>query len=161
MAHPYWIERKKTVNKPYTGYTGIKDSGAAIEMLVDLCKRRWKAESLGTYADRDKRGKPGQKSVHADYRAADIDFPTLEAKKKACATLAGLYGVELIIDYAYRGPLRNAFGRAWRCDRARWRNLKRGEVSGGGQSWANFIHVEVAPGTDPERLEKAFRATPK
>lgn len=149
------------MSKPYTGYTGVKDSGAAIEMLVDLCKRRWNADCLGTYADRDKRGKPGSKSVHADYRAADLRFSSTAVRNRACDALAGLYGVELIIDYSFKGKLRTAFGRAWRCDRGKWRNLKRGEVAGGGQAWADYIHVELAPGTNVERLEKAFRATPK
>lgn len=147
---------------PYTGYTGVKDPGTAIERLVNLCTRRWKAISLGTYVDRDKRGKQGSKSVHADHRAADIRFPTTTARKQALQTLPGLYGIELVIDYQYRGNrIKPAWGRAWRCDRGKWRNLKRGEVDGGGQAWADWLHVEVAPGTDADRLEQAFRATPK
>lgn len=143
----------------YTGYTGVRDSGQAIEKLAHLCQRRWAANILGTYADRNMRGKPGQKSVHADYRAADIRFFDVKDRKNACATLAGLYGVELVIDYAYRGPLRRAYGRSWRCDRQSWISLAKGAVAFGGESWANFLHIEIAPNTDPNLLEQAFRAT--
>ena len=149
-----------TKRPPYHGYTGVKDSGAAIERLVMLAGRRWRVISLGTYVDRDKRGKEGQKSVHADYRAADIRFPRAEDRKQALEVFAGLYGVELVIDYKYTGTrLRKAWGRGWRCDRGCWQNYKQGEVSGGGQVWADWLHIEVAPGCDPDRLEAAFRAT--
>ena len=145
----------------YTGYTGKKSDGKAIEQLVVLCRARWGATSLGTYVDRDKRGKPGQKSVHADYRAADILFPDSKTRKRAMQTLAGLYGIELIVDYAYRGLTRKAYGRAWRVDRFAWRDLAKGEVQGGGQSWAQYLHIEVSPSCDPRVLDAQFRATPK
>lgn len=145
---------------PYTGYTGIKSDGQAIERLVTLCARRWKSRSLGTYANRDKIGKHGQKSVHADYRAADIEFPTPEARKQAMQTLSGLYGIELIVDYAYTGTrLRPAWGRGWRCDRGRWQPYRKGVLAQGGMKWAQWLHVEVSPDCDPDRLEAAFRLT--
>ena len=143
----------------YTGYTGVKSDGKAIEKLVWLCGRRWRAKSLGTYVDRDKIGKPGEKSVHADYRAADIQFPDAKSRALALETLAGLYGVELIIDYQYRGKMRRAYGRGWRCDRRTWMPYAKGVLSQGGQPWADWLHVEVAPWTDPETLDLAFRAT--
>lgn len=147
---------------PYTGYTGVKSDGQAIERLVWLCERRWQARSLGTYANRDKIGKHGQKSVHADYRAADIDFPTPEARKQAMQTLAGLYGIELIIDYAYTGTrLKRAWGRGWRCDRGRWLPYRKGVLAQGGLKWAQWLHVEVSPDCNADRLEAAFRLTPK
>lgn len=147
------------MTKPYTGYTGVKSDGAAIEKLVWLCGRRWRVINLGTYANRDMVGKPGQKSVHADYRACDIRFTDPNERKQALQTLSGLYGVELIIDYQYRGPFGRAFGRGWRCDRGRWKAYKKGELAQGGQPWANWLHVEVSPDCDPDRLESAFRAT--
>ena len=147
---------------PYHGYTGVKDSGDAIERLVWLAGRRWRVISLGTYVDRDKRGKEGQKSVHADYRAADIRFMSKADRKQALSVFAGLYGVELVIDYQWTGTkLRRAWGRGWRCDRGRWQNYKQGQISGGGQNWADWLHIELAPGCDPDRLEAAFRATKK
>lgn len=149
------------MTRKYTGYTGVKSDGKAVEQLVTLARARWGAKSLGTYVDRDKRGKPGQKSVHADYRAVDLLFPDPKTRKRAMQTLAGLYGIELIVDYAYRGLTRRAFGRAWRCDRNAWRDLAKGEVAGGGEQWAQYIHVEVSPTCDPRVLDMAFRATPK
>lgn len=147
--------------KPYTGYTGKKSDGKAVEQLVVLARARWGAVSLGTYVDRDKRGKPGQKSVHADYRAVDLSFRDAKTRKRAMQTLAGLYGIELIVDYAYRGVRRKAWGRAWRCDRNAWRDLEKGEVAGGGQSWAQYLHIEVSPLCDPRVLDSEFRKTPK
>jgi len=147
--------------RKYTGPTGVKSDGKAVEQLATLARARWKAVSLGTYADRDMRGKPEVKSVHADYRAVDLRFPTAKARKRAMQTLAGLYGIELIVDYAYRGPLRRAYGRAWRCDRLAWRDLPKGAVMYGGESWANWLHVEVSPNCNAEILDREFRATPK
>lgn len=146
---------------PYTGWTGKKSDGKAVEQLVVLARARWGAQSLGTYVDRDKRGKPGQRSVHADYRAVDLRFPTAKTRKRALQTLAGLYGIELIVDYSYRGLRRKAFGRSWRCDRYTWRDLAKGEVLGGGSTWADWVHVEVGPWCDPTVLDREFRATPK
>jgi len=146
---------------PYHGYTGVKDSGDAIERLVKLAGRRWRIINLGTYADRNQRGKP-TKSVHADYRAADIRFMSKADRKQALSVFAGLYGVELVVDYQYSGTkLRRAWGRGWRCDRGRWQNYKQGTVVGGGQPWADWLHVEVMPNCDVDRLEAAFRATKK
>lgn len=149
------------MTRKYTGYTGVKSDGKAVEQLVALCRARWGAQSLGTYVDRDKRGKPGQRSVHADYRACDVQFPDAKTRKRALQTLAGLYGIELIVDYAYRGPLRRAYGRAWRCDRNAWRDLKKGEVAGGGEQWAQYLHIEVSPTCDARVLDIQFRAIPK
>ena len=155
--------------RKYTGYTGKKSTGEGIERLVALCRRRWAAKCLGTYADRDKRGKPGQKSVHADYRATDLEFPARRTTVEACdwftnPQVADRLGIELIVDYAYRGPLRRAYGRAWRCDRGTWVNLKKGDVAGGGASWANYIHIEIAPGRiadNGDLFERAWRSLPR
>lgn len=155
--------------RKYTGYTGKKSSGEGIERLAFLCGRRWRSQCLGTYADRDKRGKPGQKSVHADYRAADIRFPSRAITVEACRwfsdpRVAEGLKIDMIIDYAYRGPLRRAYGRAWRCDRAEWVNLKKGDVVGGGEAWASFLHIEIAPGILAERgdlFEQVWRGLPK
>lgn len=153
----------------YTGYTGKKSNGEGIERLVFLSGRRWRSRNLGTYADRDKRGKPGDKSVHADYRAADVLYPNRKTTREACdwfshPLVANALKIDLIVDYEYRGPLRRAYGRAWRCDRQEWRPLKKGEVTGGGQSWARWLHIEIAPGmlaNNGDWFEQVWRGLPK
>lgn len=156
------------MGRSYHGYTGKRSNGEGIEKLVDLCERRWQATCLGTFADRDKRGKPGYPSVHKDYRAADLRFRTDAERNEACrwfsTVAADRLGIEIIIDYSYRGPLRRAFGRIWNCTNGKWRNCKQGDVSGGGQAWANFLHIEIAPGVlseDGAKFEAAWRSLPK
>lgn len=121
-------------------------NGEGIKRLAVLCAKRWGAKTLGIYQDRDKRGKPGQLSVHALWRAADLKFSDAKTRKEACDWLsehADALKIDMIIDYAYRGPLRRAYGRSWRCDRGRWVNLKKGDVVGGGEAWATFLHIEL------------------
>lgn len=154
--------------RKYTGYTGKKSNGEGIERLAFLSGRRWRSRCLGTYADRDKRGKPGQKSVHADYRAADLTFPTRAITREACdwftdPRICDNLKIEMVIDYAYRGPLRRAYGRAWRCDRMAWIPLKKGDVVGGGEAWASWIHIEIAPSVLSEKgdwFEQVWRKLP-
>lgn len=154
--------------RKYHGYTGKKSAGEGIERLAFLSGRRWDAICLGTYADRDKRGKT-EKSVHADYRATDLRFPDRKTALEACKwfstpLVADALGIELIVDYVHRGPLRRAYGRAWRCDRMAWRNLAKGEVSGGGEPWATWIHIEIAPGklaNDGDAFNHVWRSLPK
>lgn len=153
----------------YPGFTGKKSNGQGIERLVKLSLRRWGGKSLGTYADRDKRGKPGDKSVHADYRAADLLFDDRRITVEACdwfstPRIANALGIAMIIDYQYRGRLRRAYGRSWRCDREAWIPLKKGDVAGGGQDWARWIHIEIAPGMLAENgdwFEQVWRGLPK
>lgn len=159
--------------RPYTGNKPKSVSnGQGIERLVKLSISRWGAVSLGTYSDRDKRGKPGNKSVHAFYRAADIRFLTEADRNQAfdwftSPTVANKLRIEMVCDYAYskRDKLgRPAYGRLWRCDRDQVSRLNKGDVEGGGQKWANWLHIEIAPGVlanDGAKFETAWRSLSK
>lgn len=145
-----------------------KSNGEGIKRLVILCTKRWGCKSLGVYQNRDKRGKPGNLSVHALWRAADLSFDDDKLRAQACDWLtryAGELNIDCVIDYAYRGPFRRAYGRSWRCDRGKWVNLKKGDVVGGGEAWARFLHIELGFGyattEDGALLERVWRALPR
>jgi hypothetical protein len=157
-------------NRPYTG---TKDGAAkgkrpGTEKLVELCKKRWGFSNLGTWVVRDMRGKPGQLSVHATGRAADIGYGTgKDARAKAIEAFnwflqnAAALGIEEIHDYAF-----SKFGRGYRCSRAD----KNGGVivykdlaSSAGTPGGTWLHVELSPemADDPAKFEAAWRALPK
>lgn len=126
--------------------------------------------NLGTYSNRDKRGKKGNKSVHAYYRAADIRFLTEKDRNEAFAWFTGpaaeALKIDCVVDYAYskRDKLgRKAYGRAWNCEKATHPLLK-GEVEGGGQAWANWLHIEIGLSDVSENgaaFSAAWRTIPK
>ena len=158
-------------NRPYTG---TKDGAAkgkrlGTEKLVDLCKRRYPGFSnLGTWVVRDMRGKPGQLSVHATGRAADIGYGTAKDARNNAIELfnwllqnATALGIEEIHDYAF-----SKYGRGYRCSRAD----KDGGVivykdlaSSAGTPGGTWLHVELSPemADDPAKFEAAWRAIPK
>ena len=157
-------------NRPYTGTKdgAAKGKRAGTEKLVELCKKRWGFSNLGTWVVRDMRGKPGQLSVHATGRAADIGYGTskegranaVEAFNWFLANAAAL-GIEEIHDYAF-----SKFGRGYRCSRAD----KNGGVivyqdlaSSAGTPGGTWLHVELNPemADDPAKFEAAWRALPK
>ena len=157
-------------NRPYTGTSdgAAKGKRPGTEKLVDLCKRRWGFTNLGTWVVRDMRGKPGQLSVHATARAADIGYGTgKDARAKAIEafnwflTNAAALGIEEIHDYAF-----SKYGRGYRCNRAD----KDGGVivykdlaSSAGTPGGTWLHVELSPemADDPAKFEAAWRALPK
>jgi hypothetical protein len=159
-----------STNRPYTG---TKDGAAkgkrpGTEKLVDLCRKRWGFTNLGTWVVRDMRGKPGNLSVHATARAADIGYGTgKEARKKGVEAFnwllqnAAALGIEEIHDYAF-----GKFGRGYRCSRA----SKDGGVivykdlaSSAGSVGGTWLHVELSPAMadNAEAFEAAWRALPK
>ena len=157
-------------NRPYTGTKdgAAKGKRAGTEKLVELCKKRWGFSNLGTWVVRDMRGKPGQLSVHATGRAADIGYGTSkEGRAKAVEAFnwflanAAALGIEEIHDYAF-----SKFGRGYRCSRAD----KNGGVivyqdlaSSAGTPGGTWLHVELNPemADDPAKFEAAWRALPK
>lgn len=131
-------------------YTGTKDGAATgkragTEWFVSAMRNRWNFSNLGTWVVRDMRGKPGQLSVHATGRAADIGYMNnAQARAKAVevaewlATVADDLGIEEIHDYAY-----GKYGRGWRCDRAKWKTYTAKDNAGSiGGKW---LHVELNP----------------
>lgn len=144
-------------------YTGTSDGVAdgptpGILKLVELVERRWGSHvtNLGTYVNRDMRGKPGQLSVHATGRAADIGYHDrvigitvwhwLVSNSKAL-------GIEAVHDYVK--------SRAYKCTRGEGaKGVKAVTDLGPGGHW---LHVEISPtmAQDPSKLEAAWRAIPK
>jgi hypothetical protein len=119
----------------------------------------------GTYQMRPMRGKP-QISVHATGRACDLSYRHTAKHQgsnrafceQLCSALvahAEELGLEMIVDYSYTGGLKG--GRVWKCDRNSWKDSTPGSIEGGGQAWADWIHVELSPAAadDPERTKAA------
>ncbi len=146
-------------------YTGTKDGAAkgkrpGTERLVVLCNRRWQFTNLGTWVVRDMRGKPGQLSVHATGRAADIGYKNRADAVQAAewfAANAYALGIEEIHDYAY-----GKYGRGWRCDRAAWK-IYANEKESAGSIGGRWLHVELTPtmADNADTFEAAWRAIPK
>lgn len=140
--------------------TGTEAFAAAIQ--AGTGGRFW---NNGTYQMRPMRGK-SQISVHATGRACDLSYRRTAKQpgsdraycEKLCDALvahAEELGLEMIVDYSYTGGLKG--GRAWKCDRDSWKDAKPGTIEGGGQKWADWIHVELSPAAadDPERTKAA------
>ena len=140
------------MSRKYTGNTegvgkgkrpGLEHLVACIEFLSG-----GKMKKNGTYVVRDKRGKAGNISVHATGRAADISYRN-GSRTNAVAWIdllikhADELGIEYLADYAYPKGLKG--GRGWKCDRGAWTEYKPGQIEGGGQAWADWIHIELSP----------------
>ena len=143
-------------------YTGTTDGAAAgriagTEKLKELLRKRYGLGCLGTWVVRDKRGKPGDLSVHARGRALDMYYEKRDTGVYVMnwlVTHAGQLGVEFIGDY-----LHGKHGRGWRCDRGTWQVYTTPTLGHGGQ----WFHLEISPkmADDPVTLERVFRALPK
>jgi hypothetical protein len=144
-----------------------KSNGQGITTIVRLSIRRWKCQNLGIMAARDKRGKPGNLSVHALFRAADLKFKTRKQTVQALKWFVKYnhqLKIDLLVDYAYRGKLKRAYGRSWSCNTQKWKAHKKGEIEGGGTAWAKWIHIEQgysALSEDAVLTEQHWRALPK
>ena len=104
----------------------------------------------GSYGRRAIRG-GRTPSVHGTGRAVDLGYrgaPTHSGCGDRNVALkwidwlvehANELGIALVTDYAYK-----PFGRTWRTDRQCWRVYLKPTVSGGGASWADWIHVEIS-----------------
>lgn len=141
-------------------YTGTKDGVAkgkrpGTEKLIELLGKRYGLKNLGTWVVRDIRDRPGILSVHASARAMDASYGT-DRKNGAyvaswLAKNADALGIEAIHDYQAKPP------RAWRCDRAKWKNT---DDLGPGGSW---LHIEISPAMADNAglVESTFRKLPK
>lgn len=159
---------KKTSNRrPYTGFNGVASGvSPGLQVLIRTIERET-AKGLwnnGAWGVRDMKGKPGQPSVHATGRAVDMSWRDMpgdkgrpnyrpEAQKviRALVQNADAIGLEMVIDY-----FPHPWGRAWRCDRGRWRKYDNRTVSGApGGDW---YHIEISPARaqDAEGMKAAL-----
>jgi hypothetical protein len=160
------------MTKPYTGTSdGVADGKRpGTERFVNLCERRWKFASLGTWVVRDIKGKPGQMSVHSTARACDISFGTNRAAAIEAmnwfVTYHEVLGVESVHDYSgltKKGT--EKWGRAWKCNRngkPGWKDWT--ATDNGGSQNATWIHVELTPyhaDLDGDAYEVVWRSVPK
>lgn len=146
--------------RPYTGTTVGLGQGPrqGLEELVDALQYLTSGAlwDNGTYGVRLMTGSTSRPSVHGTGRAVDLSGRPMGDHRKGCtrAQLAAYadwlvenadeLGVEMVIDYGYRGPGGNG-GRVWRCDRGGWTYPNVGVLQGGGQTWGDWLHLEVSP----------------
>lgn len=158
--------------RPYTGTTeglgggrrpGLEELVAALQYLTNGAL--WNNGTYGIRLMRDS----SRPSVHGTGRAADLSGRPMGDHRRGCTRAqlhgyadwlvanADVLGIELVVDYGYTGPLGRG-GRTWRCDRGTWRYPNVGDLSGGGQSWGDWLHVEVSPDmADADRPTVAYR----
>ena len=132
------------MTRPYTGFDAVaKGTKPGLKDLVDIIcfLNQGKIADLGTWTRRDARGKPGIPSIHGTGRAADLGWFDRKDGERLIdwlVTNADTLGLELLIDYHPR-----PFGRAWRCDRHKFKAyLKRTVAGAPGGHW---IHIEISP----------------
>lgn len=153
--------------RKYTGFDGYapnKRKGTE-QFVREFVKHTNKAFwNNGTYNRRPARGK-NNPSVHGTGRAMDLSYrggtyPGVGDRQVAMKWVDWLVenadelGIEMIIDYAHK-----PFGRGWKCDRNKWKNYWKPTVTGGGKSWADWIHIELSPevADDAEYFKVLFR----
>jgi hypothetical protein len=122
--------------------------------------------NFGTWGIRDKRGKPGNPSVHATGRAADVAWREIPGERGGTAEWqkqpyrnaraiinrlvehADAIGLELALDYTPQ-----PYGAGWRCDRGTWERYEKPTIHGapGGQ----WFHLEISPAmaANPEGMK--------
>lgn len=148
----------------YPAWDGKKAS-LLITRVADLMQRRYKGtRNLGTYVNRDIRGKPGQKSVHATGYALDLGYKDEAQAREIWDYLlehSAQLGICEVHWYTY-----GSHGAGYRCSRGEGKKgvkiFTATDNAGPGGSW---LHIEVdnnfggIAGGDPDAWEKAFRAT--
>ena len=118
----------------------------------------------GTYGRRPVMGSSSRPSIHGTGRAVDLSYRGAPYNGCGDRKVAEKWinwladhtedlHIEIIVDY-----MPKPFGRAWKCDRNKWRTYLRQTVSGGGKSYADWIHVEIAPDVadDPDYFRAVF-----
>lgn len=122
-------------------------------------------QSLGIYGNRNIRG-GNSKSVHAVARAFDWSYPNRpEAEKVMNAltandgSLAAVFGVQAIHDYAVTHPQHRDLGHTW----GHGRGWHYGHIGSAGGRWLH-IELDISAAEDPElmdRLGKLFSPQPQ
>lgn len=142
-----------------------KQASPLILRVAQLLQRRYPGtRNLGTYVNRDMRGKPGVKSTHATGYALDLGYQD-EAQARLIWDELLAHSKDLGICELHWYKF-GKHGAGYRCSRG---ENKQGVViyqdaassAGTGGAW---LHLEVdnnfgRPGGDPDAWEKAFRAT--
>jgi hypothetical protein len=153
--------------RPYTGFNGVAGgTTAGLQILIRTLERETQRGlwNNGAWGVRDMKGKPSNPSVHATGRAWDASWRDMADDRgrpnwyqPACRIIdrlvvnADAIGLEMVIDY-----FPHPWGRAWRCDRGRWRKYDARTVSGApGGDW---FHIEISPamGANPEGMKAAL-----
>lgn len=154
------------IKRVYTGFNGNSDGNLAgtERFVVQLVSRTHRALwSNGTWGIRLMRSKKSP-SVHGTGRAMDISYrhmgdgrgvangrPLAVKWMNDLADCATMFGIEMIIDYGAK-----PFGRAWRCDRMKWRRYLVPTVQHGGTG--DWFHIELNPSMahSDEEVQVAF-----
>ena len=157
----------------YPAFDGGKESDL-IRRVVELCAKRWKTKSIGTYNVRlmkndhtagKKIGDPGMDkylSVHSTGYAADIQYPdekTAEIMWNYFVAHSAELGICEIHWYA-----KGDYGWGYRCSRGEGKAgvkvFTKDDNAGSYQGSPNWLHIEIDkdfPG-GADRWEEVFRA---
>lgn len=151
-------------NRPYQFYPAWDGKAASplITKVAELCQKRWAGtKNIGTYVNRDMRGKPGQKSVHATGFALDLSYrDETQARTIWDYFLANskALGLQELHWYAY-----GDYGAGYRCSRGEGKAgvkiFTADDNAGSYQGNSNWLHIEVDKTFDPAKWEEVFRAT--
>ena len=148
----------------YPAWDGKKASELITKASELLRKRYAGTTNLGTYVNRDIRGKPGVKSVHATGYALDLGYRDEKQAREIWDFLlehSKELGVCELHWYKY-----GKFGASYRCSRGEGKAgvkiMDSPDDLGPGGSW---LHLELdnnfagVPGGDARRWEDVFRST--
>lgn len=150
--------------RPYPYYPAWDGKAASPLILkaADLLTRRYKGtKNIGTYVNRDMRGQPGQKSVHATGYALDLQYKD-EAQARQIWDYLLAHSKELGVCelhwYAY-----GEYGAGYRCSRGEGKTgvkiFTATDNAGSYQGNPNWLHLELDQNMTPAIWEEVFRAT--
>jgi hypothetical protein len=141
----------------YPAWDGKKPSPLILK-CAELSMRRWKGtKNLGTYVNRDMRGKPGQKSVHATGFALDLGYKD-EAQAREIWDFFVNNSLALNVAEVHWYTF-GKFGAGYRCSRGEGKPGVKiyenaAESAGTGGKW---LHIELVD-MDVAEWEQRFRA---
>ena len=151
------------MSRPYIYYPAWDGKAASplILKVAELCQKRWKGtKNLGTYVNRDMRGKPGQKSVHATGFALDLAF----VDQKQAAEIWNYFIAQsenlMIQELHWYNKPGTKHGVGYRCSRGPGaKGVKVFTDSDNAGPGGNWLHIEVDKAVSPEEWETRFRAS--